>query len=660
MSSKVYKQERTERERATRRTGQAEKGQDGGAASSTAGPPEPKRGPVVNGRRHVDSIVEDEEESGSSNHTPTPPLQSNAAVRMRNTSFTAASSTGQARANDLRLRSISISNVPHPRHEDGIARKGSATRGVGRVAGSQNAQPANLGAPQFGMPKKKTRIQKSRESMDLDDVMNGSDGDEEMMQEAVAPPQPKAGRARSPPSEPPSSPRSPGGSKPHISRAAQDLIAFLDAGPPEEPAYNPSMNASVISFESSKTRSGRLQRMMSRLTLGGSRESLNGSIAEEPPKTPRSLSRKNSKIHVASPPPPAYKSGSLASKRSIPNVAGVNNPYPNVVVATPPPRPPLQTSLSQGSSVPPSNTSSTHNSSEDVSSSQPPSLSRRGTRKAVPLLEDSVVSPSSSIAADSIAESRAANGHRHAKVSDHSPNRGGTSTTTPVSSPVARKPVVLNGHPVKLDMSEASLHPRSVNIVTSPTSTLDRKSINAHSKAESGYASRSASRSPITPSEPPPPPPPPAPAISAADAEDLRRLLTVASSADECRLLVDMFLIKNGVPLKDAPPLPDTPTCKSPLEEALSLATKGNDEVERGLVALFLGGGGQVDPSDSLLQRDHEQRGRGERDRKSEPGPEPERDRDRVQQQQPAVELGVGVGGEREEQSFRAGSASSR
>ena len=58
----MYKQERTERERATRRTGQAEKGQDGGAASSTAGPPEPKRGPVVNGRRHVDSIVEDEEE----------------------------------------------------------------------------------------------------------------------------------------------------------------------------------------------------------------------------------------------------------------------------------------------------------------------------------------------------------------------------------------------------------------------------------------------------------------------------------------------------------------------------------------------------------------------------------------------------------------------
>ncbi|KAI0711045.1 hypothetical protein C8T65DRAFT_695490 [Cerioporus squamosus] len=644
-SMEVYKQERIERERMTRRAGQAEKGQDGGAP--TAALLEPKRVPVANGRRHVDSIIEDDEESGSSN-TSQSPFQSNAAVRMRNTSFTAASSTPSARANDLRLRSISISNVPHPRHEDGIARKTSAVRhGVGKVAGSQNASPSTLGSSQFGVPKKKTKIQKSRESMDLDEVMNGSDGEEEL-QEVVTVPVPKAGPARASPSEP-SSPRTPGGSKPHISRAAQDLIAFLDAGPPpDEPAYSPSMNASVISFESSKSRSGRLQRMMSRLTLGGSRESLNGSIAEEPPKTPRSLSRKNSKVHIASPPPPSFKNTSLTGKRSIPNVASASNPYPNVVVATPPPRPPLHTSLSQ-STVPGSNTSSTHNSSEDVSSSQPPSLSRRGTvRKAVPILDDSVVSPSSSIAADSIAEGRVVNGNRHARVIEQSPSRDGTSVTSPISSPVARKPVILNGHPVKLDTSELSLHPRSVN-VTSPTSTLDRKSIHAHSKAESGYASRSASRSPITPLEPPPPPPPPAPAISPADAEDLRRLLTVASSADECRLLVDMFLVKNGVALKDAPPLPESPTSKSPLEEALSLATKGNDEIERGLVALFLGGGGQVDPSDSPLQREHEDRGREPEQQQQQRGREQQRE-------QPAVELGGGE--QRGEQSFRASSHS--
>ena len=69
---------------------------------------------------------------------------------------------------------------------------------------------------------------------------------------------------------------------------AQGGQSYFDAGPPEEPAFNPSANASVISFESSRTRSGRLQRMMSRLTLKGSKESLNGSynsVAEEPPRT---------------------------------------------------------------------------------------------------------------------------------------------------------------------------------------------------------------------------------------------------------------------------------------------------------------------------------------------------------------------------------------
>ena len=572
----------------SRRAGQAENGRDGGVAATP--PPltsEPKRSAVANGRptlRHVDSIVEDEEESSSSNNGNAPPFQSNAAARMRNTSFTASSTSARAAA-DQRLRAISISNVPHPRHEDGIVRKSSSSKhGPGRV-GSQNAAPVGSSPqPQPGMPKRKGKVQKSRESMDLDEVMAGSDGED--ADQVVSP---SAASPRSPPSTP---------HKPHLSRAAQDLIAFLDAGPPEEPAYNPSVNGSVISFESSKTRSGRLQRMMSRLTLGGSRESLNGSINEEPPKTPRSLSRKGSKIHPTSPPPPSYKGGSITNKRSIPNVAGASNPYPNVVVATPPPRPPvLQTAASILASSPPaSNTPSTQTSTEDFAvSSQPASLSRRGTaRKAVPPLEDSLVSPSSSLATESIAEGRVVNG-RHARVADDS--RDGTPTASPISSPVARRPIALNGHPVKLDTSE---RPRST-LATSPTSTVDRRSI--HAKAESGYASRSASRSPITPSEPPPPPAPAAPTVSASEAEDLRRLLNVATSADECRLLVDMFLVKSGVPLKDPIPIPvEEPTTKSTLEDALALATKGNEEVERGLVALFLGGGGQVDSSVIPLQ----------------------------------------------------------
>ncbi|KAI0326712.1 hypothetical protein GY45DRAFT_1258466 [Cubamyces sp. BRFM 1775] len=596
-SMEVYKQERIERERGGRRAPQgAEKVPDGGAAAG-----EPKRG--ANGRpplRHVDSIVEDDEESGSQNHinssspTAAPPFQSNAAsARMRNTSFTAQPSPVMARANDQRLRSISISNVPHPRHEDGITRKTPAKPSV--RTGSQNAMPPPTS--QSGVPKRTRKMGRNRESMDLDDIMNGSDGEDASVvadEEPPAAPMP----LRSPTSSRGSDPMSP--RKPHVSRAAQDLIAFLEAGPPEEPAYNPSMNASVISFESTKTRSGRLQRMMSRLTLGGSKESLSGgSIPEEmggitaTPKTPRSLTRKASNKGALNTPPPSFKASSLASKRSIPDVMGMQ-PYPNVIVATPPPRPMVHTSSSI-SAEPPSTTSSSHTSREDVSS-QAPSLTRRSTRKAVPQFDETALSPSSSTAQEDTRPHT--NGYRNSPDS-----------STPTSPTVVRKPVPLNGHPVKIDTSEASLHPS--RSITSPSSTVDRKSPRSHSKAESGYASRSASRSPVTPSErlPPPPPPPAAPTIPPSEVEDLRRLLGAATSADECRLLVDMFLAKTGLAPKTAATPAAEPVAKSPaatLEDALELARRGDDEIERGLVALFLGGGGgqHVDPSARLQVED--------------------------------------------------------
>ena len=99
---------------------------------------------------------------------------------------------------------------------------------------------------------------------------------------------------------------------------------------------------------------------------------------------------------------------------------------------------------------------------------------------------------------------------------------------------------------------------------------------------------------------------PPPPTIPPAEAEDLRRLLGAATSADECRLLVDLFLVKNGFALKEpmAASSAADATGTPKLEDALALAAQEAQEVERGLVALFLGGGGQIDlsgfPSPSL------------------------------------------------------------
>ncbi|KAH9939258.1 uncharacterized protein BXZ73DRAFT_44012 [Epithele typhae] len=584
-SMEVYKQERSERDRQGRRAGQAEKGVDSGAA--TANPTEHRRFP--NGRpalRHVDSIIEDEEEGSTA-----PPLQSNAAMRTRNMSLTTASPSATnppTRASDPRLRSVSISNVPHPRHEDGISRKSSnSKRPSGRRLETQNTAPAPaaMDGPN-STPKRTRKVQRARESMDLDDIMAGSDGEGD-----VGESKPSRGPTTS---SSPISPRKPSGG-PHISRAAQDLIAFLDAGPPEEPSYNSTANASVISFESSKGRSGRLQRMMSKLTIGGSKEGLH-SAYEEAPKTPRSLSRKPSKANMATSPPPSYK---LNSKRSIPNVAGSATMYPNVIIATPPPRPPSHSVSSSSSGLPPplsvsnSQTSSAVSTDEGSTLSQSSSLTRRGTRKAVPTFsEDGVVSPSGS---DSGEGSRhMANGRRAARIIDDSPSVA-PEATSPV--PASRRPAPLNGFPVKVDTSDVVR--TQAACATSPSSAVDRKSIHGHSKAESGYASRSTSRSPVTPSEKLPPPPPLPPTLTVTDAEDMRALLARATTADECRLVVDLFLARNGFPFRELPSTAPVEATIAQTEDALVLAARDADDIERGLVALFLGGGGHVDKSDA-------------------------------------------------------------
>ena len=59
-------------------------------------------------------------------------------------------------------------------------------------------------------------------------------------------------------------------------------------------------------------------------------------------------------------------------------------------------------------------------------------------------------------------------------------------------------------------------------------------------------------------------PPPGPPAIVASDVADLRKYLQRASTADECRLLVDMFFASHGFPAKPpsedaAPSLPELP-----------------------------------------------------------------------------------------------------
>lgn len=79
------------------------------------------------------------------------------------------------------------------------------------------------------------------------------------------------------------------------------------------------------------------------------------------------------------------------------------------------------------------------------------------------------------------------------------------------------------------------------------------------------------------------------PAFTADQAQDLRRLLSVATTADECRLLVDMFLIKSGFPLPPASEQTPTPAPSPEIEQAASKIEAFNSDIERSLVSLLLG-----------------------------------------------------------------------
>ena len=105
-------------------------------------------------------------------------------------------------------------------------------------------------------------------------------------------------------------------------------------------------------------------------------------------------------------------------------------------------------------------------------------------------------------------------------------------------------------------------------------------------------------------SEPPPPKSPPPrrsdrrvsssssrDVLSVTELQDLRGLLAVANTADECRLLVDMFLAKHGALSPTSRPAPLTrPIPMLSTSATLPLEQSSNEELEKSLVAALLGG----------------------------------------------------------------------
>ena len=375
-------------------------------------------------------------------------------------------------------------------------------------------------------PNRTRKIRRDASDTDPDDTMNGSD-DERLE------------------SRPPSSFKTP--RPPRISKSARDLIDFLDQGPPVD--FGPSRPPQLPAISSPKS-TGRFQRMMSKLTGSSSNEKLR----EDATKL-----RKNLVTNTAF---------SATNTNTNPPQTPVKR-VPTVVVATPPPR--LQ-SMSQ--QVTPPNSPPTL----DQDSSRPVQR-RTSVRKKVPPLEPDLET---------------------SRPGPQSPVSRTVSNDPPRSQPLT------NGNGQTNGVSEA-LKPGSPSSPSPEPEPRPRPSAETVANNDKIKFRRPAPTPPtkitvevVAPAPAPVPLPvtnqPPSPSqgiemsLNAAHAQSLRQLMSMATTADECRVLVDMFLARVGFPINRS-------TDMDPYPSPISSTDPSDIDLESSVIETLLGGDSSSGPS---------------------------------------------------------------
>ncbi|KAK7470255.1 hypothetical protein VKT23_001689 [Stygiomarasmius scandens] len=386
-------------------------------------------------------------------------------------------------------------------------------------------------------PPKTRKKQVNRESLDLDDVMAGSDGEDDDVPATATTP---------------STPRRPAkGKVGGVSSSTRELMDFLNEGPPGDFGGPPDVGLPKSPpMDNAKKGSGRLQRMMSKIVMGTSDKSRTTQMQQDDFSRGRNV------------PPSSY--GSPARS------------------------PPVSMKMSSGSLN--------------------GSLSSLANRP-VPPRPSQMISPPSSPAEDhlpaSISQSRQtsqASLRRQYQNDDTTTATTATSDTLPATPSVTER--VANGH-AALSPPRSST-PRSTH--TDTTKTVEEQALSSLSPKSVTTAELSPKLDPISPpprktspkpapttqvSRKPTPPVPSEPSsttsgISVSDAQEMRRLVSKATSAEECRLIMDMFLTRAGVPAETTDydvPYP-SPSPSDIAEPRPSVDTT----LEISLVELFLGG----------------------------------------------------------------------
>ncbi|KAF9464821.1 hypothetical protein BDZ94DRAFT_1320696 [Collybia nuda] len=474
--------------------------------------------PRATGRRpsllRVDSIKEDDEESPTK-----PPTTRNRQASVSNPPPSTVPPTS-------RIRAVSTSSAaPFAK----LSRTSTPPPTMPVASGLNSMQNRHrMNKAQDPFPPRTRKIQQNRESIDLDDIMGDTDDDDEYA------PKTPAKQIKQVTTTP---------NRHTVSAGTRDLMDFLAEGPPDLGgsrdmadffAEGPSgYNASGT--ESTKPKSsGRLQRMISKLSLGNADKSKAISDEFRGAKVPQTPIRPI-----------------VNSQPSVTNLSSLaNRPIP--------PRPPRPIS-------PPSSPS--RDSSDDQNQSSPRSRGQSLVRSEKRRSTDGRQSESS-------------------PVSPHKEYNGGASSNR--RPPL---PTNTNGHSsirkVIVDESPKVSPARIVHAPTTPTPDIPT----AHDVLDPLAQHTRVQKAPVASRKPAPVylATPTKPHLSGSDAQDMHRLLSRATSADECRLIFDMFLAKSGIsigPVDYDIPYPSP----SPSVAPRSQITPEDIPLEHSLVELMLGG----------------------------------------------------------------------
>ncbi|KAF8505727.1 hypothetical protein F5888DRAFT_464683 [Russula emetica] len=486
---------------------------------------------------HVDSIVEDEEPREGVASSP-PAAQSRSVTKP-----------------DVRVRSVSASGISHGLGPQGpqVTRKPSLggknpPPSFGRMGRDPYHSPNNPSTS----PRRKRKVQRNRESMDIDAIMNGSEGSE-----SSPDPGDQATQARARPYP--------------VSKATKDLISFLEEGPP--PDIQPTRTATVSTVSLTPTtksaKSGnRLQRMISKLNLSKDDRVLQDS--------------RGRRVGSASAPTTPLVSSVRSMGTNLPPLPPPVKPVPPPVLSIPPPVP-----LSPPPSSQPSPDDDDARSPASRNDRQP--ARKMSIRKAVPNWETADQGALAARTRDTSVTSSPHTVHTSSPLtaSPTPPTQNGQAQSRLPSTPVpeAKK---ANGHTYdnhKLPGSDSPVE------IPTPTSVLETPSHspapreNENGRAEHPLPDASRPRSSRLnrrsmndekvnsarrlPGRQPQPPVTPTPSLSESLALDLRKLMSQANTADECRLLLDTILTRAGITTPYSPVLDTTPSDIEPLEKIL-------------------------------------------------------------------------------------------